>query len=498
MTETVTAAARDVAVSGYSHTPQSAPSASAANASLTEAALLALKLAPDIILGAHLAGLKSGDRITGQLILRQQESTLLLVTERGVFAVSPKENLPTSGAVSLQISSVGRTLQAIVQQAARQLDINLTLIALPPATENESAPMLATADDARTLAKSIMQEMPRLADLLRILPEQAHILAQPKTSVPTPGARTTPLPAAAPASSTAIALLDVENPTTAPVLASVLAVLEEEALSYIRSGPIAQLLSSGKAALLRALPPAGTVLMAALEQAGQPPRTVILPAGFTLGDRSQAIILLERPAGLAPDPSGITLKDSGNASGNAPGNAPGIFRHFPAPGERLGSQLALIFNMLGNNPVADMLPPSTELTVLRDAISSMRHTEIPGDASTKINLPLRIAGDVIPLQFVFYRLQEDDESEGKKNGRAHATQHAFDVSVTFPKLGAVKLAGLYHQSHLSMTVHTETAIPEPLQQELSALYAQALQSDNWSGNLHFRAMPENQAALANA
>jgi hypothetical protein len=331
-----------------------------------------------------------------------------------------------------------------------------------------------------------MQEMPRLADLLRILPEQAKALADPKTSAPGPATRSSPPPAASPAAAPTIILQDADPAAPEPIRASVLTLLDRDGLTDSRSGPLAQLLTTGRAVLLRALPASGTLQFAELVQAGQPPRTVILPAGFSLANQAHAILLLERPARPDLNWHETSLSVSENRPENAPVNGSGILRHLPAPGDRFSGQLALIFNLLANNPATEILPPSAEQNMLREMISTVKNSENPADISAKITIPLRLAGELVPMQFVFYAPLENEGTQDNQPDQARAGQQAFDVSITFPKLGPVKLAGVYHRSFLSLTVHTNKSLPQALQHDLSALYAQVLMTDNWSGHLRFK------------
>ncbi len=481
MPEAVPATAREVPVTVYNRSASPTPQASPAS-SLTEAALLALKLAPDIILGAHLSGLKSGDTLQGQLLLRQQDKTLLLVTDRGVFAVSPKENLPTSGALALQISTVGRVLTAVAQTPAQQQNYSLTLIALPPAPQNPDVPLIVTPDDARQLAQNIAQDAPALESALRVLPEQSASLSVPVTRPQQP-VIAAPV-STQPTAPTLVSLVASEDTTAPALLGTVIAIVDEDNAALLHTGPLAQLVAQSRAVLLRALPPipGSADAFAELIQSGKLPLRVILPESLKLSGKSQAILLLSRSADSQP---GITEKIESVLARVPPEIAAAVRERLPTPGTKLASQLALFAHLTSQTVSPDLLPPSKDRAILLETFAALRSQEQTSDSSTKITLPLRVHGEPVPIQFVLYHPEEAGADQ--HNSRAGGSRdHLFDINVTFPGIGAVQLSGIYHAAHLSLTVTTDTALPQNLQTDLSAVYAAALTQDDWSGTLRFK------------
>ncbi len=472
MPDALTAAAPDLPVTGYGRNASAQNTPPQTTQSATDAALQVLKLAPEIILGAHLSGLKSGDALQGRFVV--QDHTLLLVTERGVFAVAPAKELPTTGAVAVQIVSIGRTLQAVTQNLPVPQQVTLTLIALPPQPEKINLPTVETVAQAQQIAREIATAAPALAAALRILPEQSAFLDSAL-----PVARLSLPEKAAPAPQTLISFVFNDTPDAPPLLGTLVAVLEGGTEALPASGPLAKLLATARAALVQVLPEPDSAgrIIAELVQAGKLPLRIILPETLKLAPKSQAIILLARASESVHEQVAATLA-------KVPADGAGfIHERLPAPGPKLAAQLALFFNLAGQNAAPEFLPAVKERQQYLQAFTDLRSLETLGDTQ-KITVPLRLYGEAVPLQFTLYAPEQKVDPDGGQ-ASVHASDHLFDVAVTFPEIGMVQLTGIYHAANLSLTVRTENPLPEALAAELAGVYGAVLGQEGWTGTLRF-------------
>lgn len=482
MPEAVPAAARDLPLAGYGGNTAANASATPSPTSLTDAALLALKLAPDIILGAHLSGLKPGDTFNGHVLPGQPDQPTLLVSERGVFAVSPKENLPASGSLNVRVTTVGRTLTVVVPEAPVRQTLTLTLISLPPETRALEAPVIATPEQAHDLAKFLAKDFPALASALRILPEQSERLSRPVAPVAAPVAP--PSSAALGAPATLVTLVQADDPSVPPLAATILAVVEEENAALLHTGPLAQLLSQSRAAILRPLPtlPGSTVVIAELVQSGKPPLRVVLPEALKQVMKNQSLVVMLRPQDA---PYELTEKIDTILDRLPADAAPFVRERLPAVGSKLAGQIALLTHTARQEAHPDVPLPSKNRAAILEAVASFRSAEAIADGGNKLTLPLRLFNEYVALHFTLY--PPDVQHQLERGAAPHSSaDHLFDVEVTFPDIGNVQLSGIYHGAHLSLTVSTESGLGDALQAELSDAYAKALEQDDWSGTIRFK------------
>jgi hypothetical protein len=482
MADAASIAARDITISPSAQNSQQ-PSAPPAPESIapSDAALLALRLAPDIILGARLSGLKSGDILSGQLVLRPQDQTLLLVTERGIFAITPKEKLPTSGPATVQVSSIGRTVQAVIQNMAQPVPIALNFVALAPEKTAQPARPVMTADDAQVVAKQIGQNAPAIASTLRLLQEQPATLANaPVRPAAPPTAKAVTAAQTASPVTTLIEFADPENPAKPNLRGTLIAILDADSESMTHTGPLRQLLTHSRAVIVRALP---NPHLAEILQAGKLPQHVMLPAGLLLPAKSQAIVLLE-VLQTENSPQGeqiMTLIEKLPAE-----TAAFVRERLPAAGPKLASQIALFTHISMQNPAPEIVPPGKDRLTILETFAALSRDNSASENITKITLPLRLAHEFVPLHITLYPPETPQQDLERRHQSAHASDHIFDISVTFPHIGPVFMTGLYHASHLSLAMATEHKLGPDMEAQLTSVFAKALSHDNWSGTLRFK------------
>ncbi len=175
-----------------------------------------------------------------------------------------------------------------------------------------------------------------------------------------------------------------------------------------------------------------------------------------------------------------------------------IETHIPQPNAALPSHLLFLLSALQQGDVRPWLSPAiteplarankahilTQFLEAMDQASGLARDAVVGEWRS---YPLPLHSQWHFCLVPFYVHQDPRNARNAKGGGASSdSKTRFLINLALSRLGALQIDGLAQTKKLDMIIRSENALPEPLPQELQALYTNALETMGLTGTLRFQ------------